>query len=467
MALVSIIDSNDYTLRAVARTSYRAEEAGEASHPWSAGRPSARYPVCSATVPPEVDHAPARRRLEHDVSSGPLDDLRVIEVANWLAAPGAAAMMADMGADVVKIEPPQGDFYRGYMMATRGNGGVNYNFELENRGKRSITLDLTNPASAEVVKRLCTDADIFITNLVRERFERFGLTYEELREANPRIIYAAITGFGTRGPNADKPGFDASSFWAASGIMGVMGDENQPPVISRGGQGDHPTAVTALAAILAALRHRDRTGESQFVDVSLQRAGVWALGADIQQQLAGSPERPRQDRTTQGMITWNPYRTGDGRWIMLVMNDPPRYWNRFARCIDREDLVDDPRYVTTDQLLQHGPALIAELDTIFASHDLAHWSQRLDKYDCLWSPAASVAEVIDDPQLNEYDAFPTVTAEDGTTYRTVGTPFEIAGAQIHPRGAAPATGAHTLEVLAERGFADGEIADLAASRVFG
>lgn len=343
------------------------------------------------------------RRLERHVNSGPLDDLRVIEVANWLAAPGAAAMMADMGADVVKIEPPQGDFYRGYMMSTRGTGGINYNFELENRGKRSITLDLANPASADVVKRLCAGADVFITNLVPERFERFGLTYEELCTANPRLVYAAITGFGTRGPNANKPGFDASSFWAASGIMGVMGEDGRPPVMSRGGQGDHPTAVTALAAILAALRHRDKTGESQFVDVSLQRSGIWTLGADIQQQLAGLPERPRQDRTTQGMITWNSYQTGDGRWIMLVMNDPPRYWNRFARCIERDDLVDDPRYVTTDQLLQHGPALIAELDAIFANHDLEYWSGRLDHHGCLWSLAASVAEVIADPQLEEYD----------------------------------------------------------------
>lgn len=195
--------------------------------------------------------------------------------------------------------------------------------------------------------------------------------------------------------------------------------------------------------------------------------GLWTLGADIQQQLAGLPERPRQDRTTQGMITRNSYQAGDGRWIMLVMNDPPRYWNRFARCIERDDLVDDPRYVTTDQLLQHGPALIVELDAIFANHDLEYWSRQLDHHGCLWSLAASVAEVIDDPQLEEYDAFPTVTNEDGSSYRTIGTPFEIAGAEIRPRGPAPTVGAHTLQVLAERGFADDEIAELAAARVFG
>ena len=401
------------------------------------------------------------------MTTGPLDDLRVVEVANWLAAPGAAAMMADMGADVVKIEPPQGDFYRGYMMATRGDGNLNYNFELENRGKRSITLDLANPAAAEVVTRLCADADVFITNLVPERYERFGIGFERLSAANPRLVYAVVTGFGARGRDANKPGFDASAFWAASGIMGIMGEAGQSPVISRGGQGDHPTAVTALAAILAALRLRDRTNEAQFVDVSLQRTGVWTLGADIQQRLAGLPARPHQDRTTQGMITWNPYQTADGRWIMLVMNDPPRYWNRFARCIGRDDLVDDARYTTTEQLLQHGPTLIPELDAIFAAHNLDYWSRQLDQHGCLWSLAATVDEVIEDSQLNEYDAFPTVTSDDGSAYRTVGTPFEIAGAEIRPRGAAPAVGAHTSEVLLQRGFSGDEIATLATNRVFG
>ena len=186
--------------------------------------------------------------------------------------------------------------------------------------------------------------------------------------------------------------------------MSVIGEDGRPSVMSRGGQGDHPTAVTALAAILAALRQRDRASKAQFFDVSLQNTGVWTLGADIQQQLAGLPERPQQDRKIHGVVTWNSYRTGDDRWIMLVMNDPPRYWNSFARCVRWDDLVDDPRYVTTDQLLQHGPALIAELDAIFASHDLAYWSAQLDEHGCLWSLAATIAEVIEDPQHNEYDA---------------------------------------------------------------
>ena len=252
------------------------------------------------------------------MSNGRLDDLRVVEVANWLAAPSAAAMMADMGADVVKVEPPNGDFYRGYQVHQRGDGdGTNYNFELENRGKRSVTVDLREPAGAEVVLRLCASADVFITNLVPERYERYGLTYDPVRAANPRIVYAAVTGYGTHGPAANKPGFDASAFWASSGIMGLMGEAGANPVHSRGGQGDHPTGMIALAGVLAALHIRDRTGEAQFVDVSLQRSGVWTISSELQQYLGGLPDRAREDRTKQAMVCRNSYRTSDGRWLML------------------------------------------------------------------------------------------------------------------------------------------------------
>ena len=399
------------------------------------------------------------------MAEGPLDDVKIVEVANWLAAPGTAAMMADMGADVVKIEPPNGDFYRGYMQ--RPEDERNYNFELENRGKRSVTVDLRQPAGAEVVLRLCESADIFLTNLVAERYERYGLTYDAVRAANPRIVYSVLTGYGTRGPDANKAGFDASGFWAASGIMDVMGSDPAVPVHSRGGQGDHPTAMTSLAATLAGLHMRDRTGESQFVDVSLQRSGVWTLASDLQRHLGGFPGRARQDRTQQGMVMWNSYRTADERWLMLVMNDPPRYWDRFARALDREDWVGDARYTTTPELVQHGPALIPEIDAIFGAHDLAYWRARLEEFGCLWALAQTLEEVVADPQLVEYDAFPQVPLADGGSYQTIGTPFDIRDAEMRPRGPAPAIGADTNDVLTNAGFTLEEIAALAEQRVFG
>jgi crotonobetainyl-CoA:carnitine CoA-transferase CaiB-like acyl-CoA transferase len=353
------------------------------------------------------------------------------------------------------------------MMSSRGDGDTNFNFELENRGKRSIAIDLGAPGASEVVLQLCAGADVFVTNLVRERFERYGLGFEAVRAASPRIVYAAVSGYGSSGPHADKAGFDASAFWAASGIMSVMGEADQPPVVSRGGQGDHPTALAALAAVLAALRQRDRTDAAQFVDVTLQRAGVWTLASDVQQSLAGLPARPRQDRRSQGMVTWNPYRTRDGRWIMLVMNDPPRYWNRFARCIERDDLVDDKRYTTTPRLLEHGPVLIPELDAIFARRDLDDWVRRLEAHGCLFAVAATVDEVIADDQLRALGAFDRVVRTDGKTYEVVATPFSIRGADIRARGPAPAVGEHTAAILSEAGLTADEIAHLASRGIFG
>jgi crotonobetainyl-CoA:carnitine CoA-transferase CaiB-like acyl-CoA transferase len=249
--------------------------------------------------------------------------------------------------------------------------------------------------------------------------------------------------------------------------MGMIGRPGDAPTVNRGGQGDRTTSMTALAATLAALRQRDQTGEAQFVDIALQRTGVYTLAGDIQQQLGGLPARPRQDRTKQRIVTWNPYRTRDDRWLMLVMVNPERYWNRFARCLEREDLVDDARYTTIYELQKHGAALIPELDAIFATRDLEEWGARLDEHELLWAAVASVPEVIADPQLAQYDAFPQVPTTDGTSYRVVGVPFEIVGAEVGPRGPAPAIGQNTADVLSEGGFSDDEVATLAAERVFG
>ena len=196
----------------------------------------------------------------------PLEGVRVIEVANWLAAPAAAALMRDLGADVIKIEPPEGDAYRGFLMGSMGYKHEfpgNYAFELDNRGKRSVTVALDKPGGPELVKRLAQDADVFLTNLVQTRREKYGLTYEDVRAVNPRCVFASFSGYGVRGPDRARPGFDYAAFWARSGLMGLLGEPPSPPPLCRGGQGDHTTALNILAAVLAALRLRDRTGDGQ------------------------------------------------------------------------------------------------------------------------------------------------------------------------------------------------------------
>jgi len=399
--------------------------------------------------------------------AGPLEGIRVIELANYLAAPASAALMADLGADVVKIEPPDGDVYRGHRTVREGDP-ISFPFAVDNRGKRSMTLDLESPDARDVVKRLAAQADVLVTNLTPGRLRRYGLTYEEVRAAAPRIVFTLLTGYGSDGPDSERPGFDGTTFFARSGLTWLIGEAGSPPVQSRAGQGDHMAALNLLAATLAALRLRDRDGESQFVDVSLLQTGVWAIASDTQQALNRDEwDFERQDRSKHWHVTRNTYETSDGRWMQLTMPLPERYWSRFCAAIERSDLAEDARYTSTAAMRENGPALLAEVDAIFRQHDLATWRARLDAAGCIWSLIATPFEVVNDPQLRDRGAFEELTTADGQTYWVLAAPFKIHGADIRARGPAPAVGEHTRQVLDGYGFSAEEVAALAAKRVFG
>ena len=401
--------------------------------------------------------------------AAPLDGIRVIEVANWLAAPSAAALMADLGADVVKVEPPGGDVFRDYDLRASGydhDFALNYAFELDNRGKRSVTVDLTKPEGPDVVRRLCERADVFLTNLTQPRRERFGLAEESVRGVNRAIVYASLTGYGTRGPDAERAGFDYSAFWARSGVMAaVQQPQTAPPPLNRPGQGDHTTSLNLLAAVLAALRLRDQTGEGQYVEVTLQATGMWTIATDLAAALVSGLEAPRHDRVAPASPLWNSYQTGDGRWIVLVMLQPDLYWPAFCEAIDRPEWAsgDQPKPVLGERS-HHFAAAIAEC---FAEHDLAYWSRRLDEHGVIWAPAAELPEVIEDPQVREMGWIVEVEHPAGGTYPTLGTPFQIRDAELGPRGPAPEHGAQTSEVLLELGMDEQEVARLAVAGVFG
>ena len=212
--------------------------------------------------------------------TAPLAGIRVLEVANWLAAPAAGALLADLGADVIKVEPPGGDVFREFLLRSMGythDFATNYAFQLDNRGKRSVTVALDQPGGPELVRRLAARSDVFLTNLIQQRRLRYGLTWEDVRAASPRVVYASFSGYGTRGPDENRPGFDYAAFWARSGLMGLLGEPPSPPPLCRGGQGDHTTALNILAAVLAALRLRDQTNEAQHCEVTLQATGMWTL----------------------------------------------------------------------------------------------------------------------------------------------------------------------------------------------
>ena len=401
----------------------------------------------------------------------PLEGIRVVEVANWLAAPSAAALMADLGADVVKVENPVGDAWRATLM--RGQKAdfdpqtdVDAPFELDNRGKRGVALSLERPGASDVVKRMVAEADIFITNLTAPRIARYDLSRESLQTINPRLIYVVLTGYGTRGPDNAKTAFDYSAFWSRSGIMSLIGEPGGPPMPCRPGQGDHATALNLLSGTLAALRLRDLTDEGQYVEVTLQRTGAWTIGSDVSAVLITEQQPQRIDRVQPGNPLFNSYETADGRWLMLVMPTGDRYWRPACRALDREDLSADERYATLLGRAEHTAELTSEIAATLRSRTLEEWIPRLDAEALTWAPVAELPELIEDPQMEEMNAWSVIEGSEGR-FRTLNTPFEIEGADVGPRGPAPKTGEHTHDVLREIGLSDEEIAGLAASGALG
>ena len=397
----------------------------------------------------------------------PLENLRVVEVASFLAAPSAAALMADMGAEVIKVEPPDGDTFRGNRTHLHKGRSINYVFEVDNRGKQSIAVDLNKPKAREVVHQLVSTADVFITNLTSDRTAKYSLDYETLRTVKPDIVYGHLVGYSGSGPEAERPGFDSTAFWARSGVMSLMGEMGGPAVQSRPGQGDHPTGVNLLAAILAALRLRDQTGMAQKAEVSLLRTGLWTIATDMQQALNLPGHTPQQfNRATHALLIRSAYETKDGRWIMLTMHNVPRYWPSLCKALGRNDWASDERFISNAAMLEHGPEIVEELQKEFRSQDLEYWARMLDQTGCIWAAAASLDEVTEDPLLASQGAIQTLQDVDGTDYKIVSTPFNIEGANIKPKQRAPLVGEHNHQVLKEAGFSDDDIGNLAVEGIF-
>lgn len=401
--------------------------------------------------------------------AAPLDGIRVLEIANWLAIPAAAALMADLGAEVIKVEPPGGDVFRGLVLSSLGydyDFETNYAFELDNRGKRSMTIALDKPGGPGLVKRLAKDVDVVLTNLVQERRAKYSLTYDEVRATNPGVIYVSFSGYGTRGPDENRAGFDYAAFWAATGIMGMLAEPDAPPPLCRPGQGDHTTALNILAATLAALRLRDKTGEGQHVETTLQASGMWTIAADFAAALVSQRNAPRLSREAPTQPLWNCYRCADAKWVLLVMPVPfPTQWPRFCQMVDHAEWV--AAYPDLDALRANTTALTASLDAIFAQEDRARWMAKLDQAGLIWAPVAKVSEVIENPQVREMGWIAEIDHPRYGRFQTLDTPFKIYGSEVGVRGPAPEPGQHTFDILTEFGVASEEIAQLATDGVLG
>jgi len=382
---------------------------------------------------------------------GPLAGVRVLEVANWFAAPAGCALMADLGADVIKIEPPGGEPLRGYLPAMGIDMPYNFVFELPNRGKKGMTLNLAAPGAREVIDRLLPGTDVFVTNLLPYRREKYGLTYEELIEHRPDLIYVSVTGYGSTGPDRNRPGYDYAAFWARSGIMNSLGEPDEPPPPQRPAMGDSTTALLAAGSVAMALLARDKSGEGQEVDISLQNTGIWVLSADLQGALQGIAS-PKPSRREVPNPLWNSYRTKDDRWIQLVMLVPDMYWRQFCKATGREDLEMDERFATFQARAQNNSELIALLDEVFAGRTLAEWDKSLDEHGIIWAPAQTLAEVVNDPQARARGAFTTMHHPSAGEVKIVDTPVKFGKSDVGVRGPAPEVGQHTEEVLLEAGF---------------
>jgi crotonobetainyl-CoA:carnitine CoA-transferase CaiB-like acyl-CoA transferase len=393
-------------------------------------------------------------------SSHIFSELKVLDLASYIAGPAATTMLGDFGADVIKVEPPTtGDAYRYFsQMPPNPVASVNYAWQLTNRNKRSIALDLKAAEARAVLERLVCWADVIVVNFPPRVKLALGLRYEDLSPLNPRLIYADITGYGSNGPEADTPGFDVTAYWARSGLMQVAHDAGSPPTLPIPGIGDHATATTLYAAIVTALYVRTSSGKGSHVSTSLIANGIWAAGAWVEGGLNGGGFFPQHDRKRPPNALLNPYQTADGRWILLVAAQR-KDWPGFAKAIGRPELVDDPRF-SDEQRAENAPALVDILDPIFAAHPLAHWKQVLDAARVIFGVVQIAQEIINDPQLTANGIVVPLELAGRPPSRTVSSPLQISGAEKVKPGPAPKLSEHSTEILEELGFSATEIDDL-------
>jgi crotonobetainyl-CoA:carnitine CoA-transferase CaiB-like acyl-CoA transferase len=383
--------------------------------------------------------------------SGPLDGVRVVELGVWVAGPGAAGILADWGADVIKIEPPEGDPCRTFLNVLGGDLPSNPVFELDNRGKRAIALDLSAEPGVELAHELVAGADVFLSNLRPAGLARVGLGPEEVHARHPGLVYALITGYGLEGPDAERGAYDIAAFWARAGIAESLRTPGGPLPFQRGGMGDHSVAMSTVAAISAALVERSRTGRGQVVSTSLLRQGAYTIGFDLNVALMWGQSLGIGVRETMYSPVLNNYTAGDGRAFWIVGLEGDRHWPALARAVGHPEWLTDERFATGTGRAVNARELIGLLDEIFATKPLEEWAEAFSaEPELFWSPVNSIDDLVADEQFHAAKGVVQVPDEQ-STMPMLATPVDFGGEPPVPRYRAPRVGEHTREILAELG----------------
>lgn len=392
--------------------------------------------------------------------AAPLQDITVVEIDSYMAAPSTAAILADLGARVIKVEPLTGDPGRGLGRPAKIEGdlqGYDFGFDVDNRGKQSIAIDLDCPAGVAVVHRLVAGAQVFMCNLLPHRQQRFGLDPATVMAINPALVHATLTGYGTSGPDALRPGYDVTAFFGRSGLYDAMreGDAGDVPM-ARPAQGDHTTGLALLGAILAALRMAERTGEGQVVETSLYETAIWTQATDFAVTAVDHAPVRRRARHAMLIPAANRYPCGDGKWIVLNTMGADSF-EKLAAALEQPGWLTEERYQDASSRYRNMADLVDAIDAVLRSKSRDEWGEIFDAAGLVWGPVLALDEVATDPQAAAIDMFPVIEHETLGEYPSVRIPMRFADADVGPRGPAPEIGQHTQEILQDIGMSTQEI----------
>ena len=391
-----------------------------------------------------------------------LKGIRVVELGLWVAGPAAGGILADWGAEVVKIEMPKGDPMRKLFGALSGSKEDRCPpFDLYNRGKKSVALDINHPEGIALVQQLVATADVFVSNMRPQFLERIGLGHATLLAKHPRLVYASLTAYGLEGPDRDAPGYDMAAYSGRSGLAERTTPPGASPPVLPGGLGDNVTAITMVSGIMAALFHRERTGQGQMVSTSLLRTGIYSIGMDVSTRVGLGRIAAAPSRTKPQNPLMNSYCASDGKWFWIVGAESERHWPGIVTALGDKTLMDDERFATPRERRRNSQALVLAIEALTARHTREEWAAIFKAHDVWWAPINSVDDLLEDAQVIACGAFVDVPVHDDEAapqrLNGVATPVDFSATPAGPAGPPPRVGADANALLAELGLDDAQV----------